>query len=111
MVAVYLKKNILLGTGAHICDPSYSGHGDRRIMVQGQSEQNVCETPSQPIKGGCGGTHLSYQLLWEALNRRTMFQADLGTNTRTYKKNYQKNSKISGVWLKWESTCPESAKP
>jgi hypothetical protein len=33
-----------------------------RIMVLGQRGQKVYETPSQPIKSGCGGVCLSIQL-------------------------------------------------
>jgi hypothetical protein len=35
----------------------------RKIKVPGQPGQKFQETPSQPIKVGCGGTHLSSQLL------------------------------------------------
>jgi hypothetical protein len=31
----------------HVCNPSYSGDRDRRIMVQGQPRQKVSKTPSQ----------------------------------------------------------------
>jgi hypothetical protein len=30
-----------------------------RIMAPGQLGEKVNKTPSQPIKAGCGGTHLS----------------------------------------------------
>jgi hypothetical protein len=32
---------------AHTCNPSYSGSRDQRITVQGQTGQEVQETPSQ----------------------------------------------------------------
>jgi hypothetical protein len=33
-----------------------------RIVVGGQQGQKVLKTPSEPIKSGCGGSSLSYQL-------------------------------------------------
>jgi hypothetical protein len=36
-----------------------------RIMVQGQPRKKVQETPSPPIKAGCGEACLSSQLLWK----------------------------------------------
>jgi hypothetical protein len=37
-----------------------------KIIVTGQPRKKNCETPSQQQKAGCGGMHLSSQLLQKA---------------------------------------------
>jgi hypothetical protein len=92
------------------CNPSYSRSRDqevkiKRIAVWGQSGQKDCETPSQPIKAGCGGTHLhpSYA---GSVNRKDVVQASLEIThkVRPYLKNNQ-SKKGCGVKLKWQSFC------
>jgi hypothetical protein len=38
----------------HICNPSYVGTGDRRVMVQGQPQEKVNQTLSKK-QPGCDG--------------------------------------------------------
>jgi hypothetical protein len=55
----------------------------RRITVQSQPKQRVCQTPSQPI-GGSDAVRLSSQL---HRDRRITVQIDPGINTKPYLKN------------------------
>jgi hypothetical protein len=49
-----------------------------------KKKKKVCKTPSQPIKAGCGGSHLS-----------SHFQTDLGVNAKLH---WEKTYKQKGLW-------------
>jgi hypothetical protein len=42
----------------HICNPSYAGGRDERIMVESSLGKNVSETISSQLEGGHGGSYL-----------------------------------------------------
>jgi hypothetical protein len=59
---IALKFSFVPGTVVHTCNPSYSGGGDRRMMVQGQVNQaKVNEIISKNKPGVLGHAYnLSY---------------------------------------------------
>jgi hypothetical protein len=60
----------------HVCNPTTGEAAEiRRIMIGGQPEQNVWETPSQPIGGHGGACHPNFV---GSVNRRILVHASLG---------------------------------
>jgi hypothetical protein len=58
----------------------------QRSQFKAIQDKIAHKTPSQPIKAGCSGVHLSSQYAG-SINRRIVIQAGLGINTRPYSKN------------------------
>jgi hypothetical protein len=77
----------------------------RRIEVQGQPRQKVLKTPSQPIKAGHGGTHLSSQLCG---NHK---QEDCSPVWPMHKtRHYLKNNQSKKGWGVTEECLPSKCK-
>jgi hypothetical protein len=55
----FQKHSWRLSMMVHACNPSYLWGGDIEIVVWGQPQQKVSETPSQSIRW-CAVTHLSF---------------------------------------------------
>jgi hypothetical protein len=93
---------------AQVFRPSYLG--DRGWEENNCRPAQAFKTPSQPIKKtGCGGTHISSQLFRKYKQEDCVQPPSSGINVDLILKITQ--SKRSGVWLKWYSTCLASVTP
>jgi hypothetical protein len=75
------------GAVAHAYNCSYSGGRDGGTEAQGQSGQNILETPSQPMAGHSGACEPGIPATWGSTNRRIAYSLGIkkGSNLKITK--------------------------
>jgi hypothetical protein len=91
---------------AHAYNPSYSGSGDGKIVVQSQAGQKVTQNPISANKLDLG-VHSCHSSHVGEIGRRILLIPAPGKSTRSYLKNNSSNNKR--IWYELKNQCESTA--
>jgi hypothetical protein len=91
---------------AYAYNPSYSGSGDGKIVVQSQAGQKVTQNPISANKLDLG-VHSCHSSHVGEIGRRILLIPAPGKSTRSYLKNNSSNNKR--IWYELKNQCESTA--